>query len=66
MLTILTEKQRQQRARSVGNVIASMRIEGLQPGERMLELMQQFIEGSITTAEMLEDFKRRHAAKQQI
>ena len=64
MHATLTEKQRQLRAHSVGNMLASMRIEALEPTERMLELTQQFVEGSISTAEMLEDLKRRHAAVQ--
>ena len=64
MNATLTEKQRQLRAHSVGNMLASMRIEALEPTERMLELTQQFVEGSISTAEMLEDLKRRHAAVQ--
>ena len=64
MQSALTEKQRQLRARSVGNALASLRIEALKPSERLLELTQQFIEGSIGTAEMLEDLKRRHAAVQ--
>ena len=64
MHATLTEKQRQLRAHSVGNALASLRIEALQPSERLLELTQKFIEGSISTAEMLEDLKRRHAAVQ--
>ena len=64
MHTTLTEKQRQLRVLSVGNVLASLRIEGLEPSEWLLKLTQQYVEGSIGTAEMLEALKRRYPAVQ--
>ena len=62
MHTTLTEKQRQLRALSAGNVLASLRIEGLEPSEWLLKLTQQYVDGSIGTAEMLEELKRRYPA----
>ena len=60
----LTEKQRQLRALSVGNVLAFLRIEGLEPSEWLLKLTQRYVEGRIGTAEMLEELKRRYPAVQ--
>ena len=60
MNVTLTEKQRRLRAHSVGNALASLRIESLEPTAWLLEQTRRYIEGSISMEDMLNDLKRRY------
>lgn len=51
------EKERAARA---ANALADLRIENLHPSQALTAQLLDFVKGTITTAEMLEDVKRRY------
>jgi hypothetical protein len=44
----ITEQERARRSSNVGQALASVRLEGLEPGQEALDIYQRYVEGEIS------------------
>ena len=56
---VIPDVEREQRMREVNNALASVRMEGLEPDERVLDLYQLYVTGELTS-EALDEALNRH------
>jgi hypothetical protein len=56
MAVITSNLAREQRSREVGNALASVRMEGLEPSPEAVALFQQYIDGELTSDELDQAF----------
>lgn len=54
------------RSKAVGNVLASLRIEHLTPGEYVVRGMNDCVKGQETTANVLQEVLRRHVTLRRV
>lgn len=52
MAVITADRVREQRAREIGNSLASGRMEGLEPSEGAMAIFQRYIDGELTLEQM--------------
>ena len=56
---VIPDVEREQRMREVNNALASVRMEGLEPDERVLHLYRLYVTGELTS-EALDEALNRH------
>ena len=56
---VIPDVEREQRTSEVNNALASVRMEGLEPDERVLHLYQLYVTGELTS-EALDEALNRH------
>ena len=56
---VIPDVEREQRMSEVNNALASVRMEGLEPDERVLYLYQRYVTGELTS-EALDEALNRH------